>query len=202
MVRDAFIWHSLEQEQVWWWHEIFLTWLVPFYYLGNWAITNLCSIWCYSFGTAEALASQVTQENFDSGLIYPPFTNIRKISAHIAANVAAKAYELGELFLLFLSPPTFFPNFVCLSLLFLLVCPTGLATHLPQPRDLVKYAESCMYSPTYRSYRWINEDGCSSDLIWHLVWWCAFVPDVGWLFMTRIIFWKWVMGQMQWIVCL
>lgn len=46
--------------------------------------------------TAEALASQVTQENYEKGLIYPPFTNIRKISAHIAACVAAKVYELGE----------------------------------------------------------------------------------------------------------
>ncbi|KAI4316085.1 hypothetical protein L6164_024101 [Bauhinia variegata] len=72
---------------------------------------------------SEALAAQVTQENFDKGLIYPPFTNIRKISAHIAADVAAKAYELG------------------------------LASHLPRPKDLVKYAESCMYSPVYRSYR-------------------------------------------------
>ncbi|KAB1204338.1 NADP-dependent malic enzyme [Morella rubra] len=72
---------------------------------------------------SEALAAQVTQENFDRGLIYPPFTNIRKISAHIAAKVAAKAYELG------------------------------LASHLPQPKDLVKFAESCMYSPAYRSYR-------------------------------------------------
>ncbi|OAY53077.1 NADP-dependent malic enzyme [Manihot esculenta] len=72
---------------------------------------------------SEALAAQVTQENFDKGQIYPPFTNIRKISAEIAANVAAKAYELG------------------------------LATRLPQPKDLVKYAESCMYSPVYRSYR-------------------------------------------------
>lgn len=72
---------------------------------------------------SEALARQVTQENFDKGLIYPPFSNIRKISAHIAANVAAKAYELG------------------------------LATRLPQPENLVKYAESCMYSPVYRSYR-------------------------------------------------
>ncbi|KAK4276975.1 hypothetical protein QN277_015055 [Acacia crassicarpa] len=71
---------------------------------------------------SEALAAQVTQENYDKGLIYPPFTNIRKISAHIAANVAAKAYELG------------------------------LASHLPRPKDLVKYAESCMYSPVYRSY--------------------------------------------------
>jgi len=71
---------------------------------------------------SEALASQVSQENYDKGLIYPPFTNIRKISANIAASVAAKTYELG------------------------------LASHLPRPKDLVKYAESCMYSPGYRSY--------------------------------------------------
>ena len=51
---------------------------------------------CLFLGTAEALAKQATQENFDKGMIYPPFSNIRKISAHIAANVAAKAYELGE----------------------------------------------------------------------------------------------------------
>lgn len=50
----------------------------------------------YLFSTAEALAAQVTEENYAKGLIYPPFTNIRKISAHIAANVAAKAYELGK----------------------------------------------------------------------------------------------------------
>ncbi|CAN1285984.1 NADP-dependent malic enzyme [Linum perenne] len=72
---------------------------------------------------SEALAAQVTQENLDNGLIYPPFTNIRKISAQIAASVAAKAYELG------------------------------LATRLPRPKDLVQYAESCMYSPAYRHYR-------------------------------------------------
>ncbi|GLU09930.1 hypothetical protein SLE2022_267650 [Rubroshorea leprosula] len=72
---------------------------------------------------SEALACQVSQENYDKGLIYPPFSNIRKISAHIAANVAAKAYELG------------------------------LATRLPRPENLVKYAESCMYSPIYRNYR-------------------------------------------------
>ncbi|THU50687.1 hypothetical protein C4D60_Mb06t22920 [Musa balbisiana] len=72
---------------------------------------------------SEALANQVTPENFDKGLIYPPFSNIRTISAHIAANVAAKAYDLG------------------------------LATRLPRPQNLVKYAESCMYTPVYRSYR-------------------------------------------------
>jgi hypothetical protein len=56
--------------------------------------------------TAEALAAQTTQENFDKGLIYPPFSNIRKISAHIAAKVAAKAYELGESFFLISSACT------------------------------------------------------------------------------------------------
>ncbi|VAH57800.1 unnamed protein product [Triticum turgidum subsp. durum] len=43
---------------------------------------------------SETLAAQATQENFDKGSIFPPFTNIRKISALIAASVAAKAYEL------------------------------------------------------------------------------------------------------------
>ncbi|OEL32585.1 NADP-dependent malic enzyme, chloroplastic [Dichanthelium oligosanthes] len=72
---------------------------------------------------SETLADQAAQENFDKGSIFPPFTDIRKISARIAAAVAAKAYELG------------------------------LATRLPPPRDLVKYAESCMYTPVYRNYR-------------------------------------------------
>ncbi|KAK6137035.1 hypothetical protein DH2020_029222 [Rehmannia glutinosa] len=73
---------------------------------------------------SEALAGQVTQEHYDKGMIYPPLTNIRKISANIAAKVAAKAYELGM-----------FGNTA------------------PRPADLVKYAESCMYTPNYRSYR-------------------------------------------------
>ncbi|XP_049373518.1 NADP-dependent malic enzyme-like isoform X1 [Solanum verrucosum] len=72
---------------------------------------------------SEALASEVTEDDYLKGRIYPAFTNIRKISAHIAAEVAGKAYELG------------------------------LATRLPRPSDLVKYAESCMYTPLYRSYR-------------------------------------------------
>ncbi|KAL6607724.1 hypothetical protein ACP70R_040787 [Stipagrostis hirtigluma subsp. patula] len=72
---------------------------------------------------SEALAEQVTEENYAKGLIFPPFTNIRRISARIAAKVAAKAYDLG------------------------------LASRLPRPDDLVKYAESCMYTPVYRNYR-------------------------------------------------
>ncbi|KAM2989369.1 hypothetical protein FF2_003359 [Malus domestica] len=72
---------------------------------------------------SEALAGQVSEENFAQGLIYPPLSNIRKISAQVAANVAAKAYDLG------------------------------VATRLPRPENLVKHAESCMYSPVYRNYR-------------------------------------------------
>ncbi|PWA38467.1 Malic enzyme, NAD-binding [Artemisia annua] len=49
---------------------------------------------------SKALANQVTQEHYHKGMIYPPLTNIRKISANIAAHVAAKAYDLGELLIL------------------------------------------------------------------------------------------------------
>lgn len=145
-------------------------------------------------------------------MIYPPFSNIRKISAHIAANVAAKAYDLGEppSTLLYLcrrdsysymftfyaqsfvnmsncldncrvklctynlqgynlqehkSLKTFATNklgsyntFISFqqghifALIFCLFY-VGLASRLPRPENLVKYAESCMYSPVYRSYR-------------------------------------------------
>ncbi|KAL4572265.1 hypothetical protein LXL04_019035 [Taraxacum kok-saghyz] len=72
---------------------------------------------------SEALANQVTQEHYDKGMIYPPLTGIRNISANIAAKVAEKAYDLG------------------------------LATRLPRPANLLKFAESCMYTPNYRTYR-------------------------------------------------
>ncbi|KAK9079462.1 hypothetical protein SSX86_001134 [Deinandra increscens subsp. villosa] len=72
---------------------------------------------------SEGLASQVTEEEHAKGIIFPPFSCIRKISANIAAAVADKAYELG------------------------------LASLQPRPEDLVKFAESCMYSPVYPSYR-------------------------------------------------
>ncbi|KAL5714706.1 malate dehydrogenase (oxaloacetate-decarboxylating) (NADP(+)) [Ranunculus cassubicifolius] len=58
-----------------------------------------------------AASGQVTKEMLGEGMIYPPITIIRKISAHC------------------------------------------LASHLPQPKNLLQYAESCMYSPLYRTYR-------------------------------------------------
>ncbi|EFJ35359.1 hypothetical protein SELMODRAFT_142026 [Selaginella moellendorffii] len=72
---------------------------------------------------AEALAALVTKEHLNLGLVFPPFQNIRKISAHIAAAVAETAYE------------------------------KGVATRLPKPADLLAYAESCQYSPSFRQYR-------------------------------------------------
>ncbi|KAK4391720.1 NADP-dependent malic enzyme [Sesamum angolense] len=72
---------------------------------------------------SEALAGQVTDEHCDKGMIYPPLSNIRKISAHIAANVAAKAYELG------------------------------LATRLPRPDDLVKNHEVLLEHVVFHSGR-------------------------------------------------
>ncbi|CAA6671629.1 unnamed protein product [Spirodela intermedia] len=66
---------------------------------------------------AEALAKQVNQENFDKGLIYPPFSNIRKnIRPHRRQRRRQGVRPRPGL------PP-------------------------PPPADLVKHAESCMYSP-------------------------------------------------------
>ena len=44
---------------------------------------------------AEALASQIKPDHLEKNQLYPAFTEIREISAHIGAAVAAKAYELG-----------------------------------------------------------------------------------------------------------
>jgi malate dehydrogenase (oxaloacetate-decarboxylating)(NADP+) len=72
---------------------------------------------------AESLAANIKQDHLDKRQLFPSFTEIRDISANIGAAVAAKAYELG------------------------------LATRLPQPKDLVAYAKSSMYNPTYRQLR-------------------------------------------------
>lgn len=45
---------------------------------GEGLTLHLC---CVHFTTAEALAGQVSEENHANGLIYPPFSSIRKISA-------------------------------------------------------------------------------------------------------------------------
>ncbi|MCW3090830.1 MAG: NAD-dependent malic enzyme, partial [Ferruginibacter sp.] len=42
-----------------------------------------------------ALAEQVTDEDFESGLIYPPIHKISDVALHIAVRVATKVFELG-----------------------------------------------------------------------------------------------------------
>ena len=46
---------------------------------------------------AEALAKQINDDHLAKNQLYPSFDEIRKISAHIGAAVAAKAYELGKI---------------------------------------------------------------------------------------------------------
>jgi len=72
---------------------------------------------------AESLANEIGEDHLAKRQLFPSFTEIRDISAHIGAAVADKAYELG------------------------------LATKLPKPKDLLGYAKSCMYSPAYRQFR-------------------------------------------------
>ncbi len=47
------------------------------------------------YAAAKTLASLVSQESLDHGCIYPPLTEIREVSAHIAAAVAAIVYDEG-----------------------------------------------------------------------------------------------------------
>ena len=47
------------------------------------------------FEAAKALARQVSEDNLEQGLIYPPLTEIREVSAAIAAAVAEVAYKRG-----------------------------------------------------------------------------------------------------------
>ena len=44
---------------------------------------------------ANALANQVSKANLDTGTLYPPLSDIREVSLHIAVAVAEKAYETG-----------------------------------------------------------------------------------------------------------
>ena len=44
---------------------------------------------------ANALANQVSKANLDTGTLYPPLSDIREVSLHIAVAVAEKAYEMG-----------------------------------------------------------------------------------------------------------
>lgn len=44
---------------------------------------------------AQAVAELVTQEELDSGLIYPPQHDIRKASLHVAARIAARIFDNG-----------------------------------------------------------------------------------------------------------
>lgn len=66
---------------------------------------------------AHSLAMQVSQESLALGTVYPPLSEIREVSARIAADVAKNAYE------------------------------TGVATNLPRPDDLLSYCKSLMYDP-------------------------------------------------------
>ena len=52
-----------------------------------------------------------------------------------------------------ISPWNIINNFITIMKLSSHSC-SGLATRLPQPKDLVKFAESSVYSPVYRGYRW------------------------------------------------
>ncbi|HEY7750991.1 MAG TPA: malic enzyme-like NAD(P)-binding protein, partial [Ignavibacteriaceae bacterium] len=44
---------------------------------------------------AEAVADQITKEDFENGLIYPPVKNIREVSTNVAIKVAEEIFKSG-----------------------------------------------------------------------------------------------------------
>lgn len=78
---------------------------------------------------AKSLANQVSDEQLASGTIYPPLSNIRKVSLNLAVKIVEHAYK------------------------------TDLATVIPEPKDKVAMISELVYDPAYisfipRTYSW------------------------------------------------
>ena len=71
------------------------------------------------YAAARTLADMVTEEQLAVGMVLPPITDIRKVSARVAAAVAASAIA------------------------------DGIAGRPPPPGDLVEFMAAQMYQPTY-----------------------------------------------------
>lgn len=73
-------------------------------YFDPWTQCLVLLTWNANSGAfaAEALARQINKDHLAKKQLYPAFSEIREISAHIGAAVAAKAYELGKLLNLWL----------------------------------------------------------------------------------------------------
>ena len=71
------------------------------------------------YAAARALADMVTEEQLASGMVLPPISDIRKVSARVAAAVASSGIA------------------------------DGIVGRMPPAGDLAEYMESCMYQPYY-----------------------------------------------------
>ena len=70
----------------------------------------------------QSLAKQVTKENLDSGLVYPPLNDIRQVSTKIAIDLTHFFYE------------------------------NNLASTYPEPQDKKEFVCSQLYSTEYESF--------------------------------------------------
>ena len=44
---------------------------------------------------SEAVAEQISEKDFENGLIYPPIKNIREVSVNVAVKVAEEIFKSG-----------------------------------------------------------------------------------------------------------
>ena len=72
---------------------------------------------------ANTLANLVPDETIDAGSLMPPIAASRDVAAHVAADLANKAYQIG------------------------------VATELPKPHNLLDHAYASIYEASYKKYR-------------------------------------------------
>ena len=70
----------------------------------------------------QALAAMVTDEHLAEGRVYPPLSQVRNISAHLAADIVEYAYR------------------------------HGMAAHYPEPEDKLQFVRDYQYNSDYESF--------------------------------------------------
>eukprot|EP00850_Spirogloea_muscicola_P018495 SM000170S02667 [mRNA] locus=s170:57328:60007:- [translate_table: standard] len=111
------------EEEAYTWSESNNAYIFPGMGLGLISSGSIRATEDMFLAAAEAVASCVTDKHREAGLVFPPMSEIREVSARIGAAVAQKCYDIG------------------------------VATRLPKPDDLYEYCKGCMFAPTYRKFR-------------------------------------------------
>lgn len=158
----------------------------------NWAFHNLqqLKLWLHKYHRRTMIRDWFTLHSLTSER-YQPTLLLKSQLRHTILVSFMKCVHLWQHWLVVLYFPLHNPVFS--------VWWTGLASHLPRPKDLVKYAASCMYSPGYRSYRWVVESVKLCDLHPRVIYTMSFFLGT-YLFYCLLAFWSKALPYELWKV--